>query len=137
MDKEVKKYEVSFLVDDPLIEGEVLNLLNKIGATILFQKNAEKINLAYKIKGRTSAFFGYIYFETFPEKVVEFDKLLHQNKNLLRFMIVSDPFIRENKNNQDKKSETYNQKSKIKYGQNETVLTNEALEKKLEEILET
>jgi ribosomal protein S6 len=131
MEEELKTYEIAFLAEDSSKADEILNILNRFKASLISDKKVEKINLAYPIKHQTSAFFGFIDFQVLPRDIVEIDKILKQDKNLLRFMIISDPFIRENKNSENKKA-GYSSREKVKHQE----LTNEALEKKIEEILE-
>ncbi|MCS6789123.1 MAG: 30S ribosomal protein S6 [Patescibacteria group bacterium] len=130
--EELKVYELSFLIEDPVISEKILNLLKQFNAEIVLNKQPEKINLAYPIKKQNQAFFGFVYFKALPEQIIEIDKILHQEKDLLRFMIIKDPIIKDNKNTQNKKSHNLNIKEKNNFDH----LTNEALEKKLEEILE-
>lgn len=131
--KEFKNYEISFLSEDPSLADEILSILNKFQAEIILDKKPEKINLAYPIKHKNQAFFGFFDFRLLPEKILEIDKILRQNKNILRFMIIVDPAIKDDKQKEKNKNQT-SVISKMKI--NSTQLTNQALEKKIEEILE-
>ncbi len=129
-----KEYEISFLIREENHKEEILSALQKIGAELIFVKEPEKINLAYPIKHVNQALFGFIDFKAFPEKAKELENNLKTSKNILRFMIIYDSFIK--KPSQDKKKIEESKKPKQFIKQQENVLTNEALEKKLEEMLQ-
>lgn len=130
--EELKTYEISFLTDDTSQADKILDILNQFNAEIILEKKPEKINLAYPIKHQNQAFFGFFDFKVCPENIVKIDKILRQNKYLLRFMIIADPVIKNNKEDENKRSKFYSSKTKVP----PISLTNEALEKKIEEILE-
>lgn len=129
-----KEYEISFLIREESHKEEILSNLQKIWAELIFVKEPEKINLAYPIKHVSQALFGYVDFRALPEKAKELEKNLKTSKNILRFMIIRDSFIK--KPSQDKKKIEEYKKPKQFINQQENVLTNEALEKKLEEMLQ-
>jgi len=127
-----KIYEIAFLLKDPASEKVILDLLSENKAVISNQSPINSIKLAYPIKKHTSAYFGYINFEADPTNIKSVSETLNLNPEVLRFLIITSPVISK-KSESDKYSEA-KKSSKLESG-NGTVLTNEALEEKLEEIL--
>ncbi len=143
MDEQIrdpKDYEIGFLAkDDKGAEG-VLATLKKLGAEILLEGPVEKIALAYKVKHETTAWFGYIHFRVLPETAAEVRKELSANPLVLRFLIVTPPFEKPKPRWDGGKSRgtkaavqpTAPEHAKTSSG---LPLSNEALEKQIEEIL--
>jgi ribosomal protein S6 len=141
MDKENKKYEIGFLAKNESFKEEIIKLLVGFGAEITDSGNASRINLAYPIKKETSAVFGYVYFSGQPDIVKKIGDNLRLNSEVLRHIIIISPAIRQSARLAAKKTrysvpfEKPTEKPEIKRVKTRTVLSNEALEKKLEEIL--
>jgi|YNPMSStandDraft_1061717.scaffolds.fasta_scaffold13158_2 ribosomal protein S6 len=126
-DIELRTYEISFLLKDPKDAEIIYDALNKFEAKILTHKEPEKINLAYPIKKNDSAFWGYVYFEMHPENLVNFDKNLKTQQNILRYMIIKDPFIKQ-------QSQPKPQPKQQEIPKKIEVLTNEELSRKIQEM---
>ena len=132
-----RSYEIGFILKTQNHEGGILQVLKKHKAEITNQKSSSQISLAYPIKKHTSAHFGVVYFRVLPEAVAEIDNELKLDPGILRFLIVqySEPKAEVPREKPAPKPE----KPFIAVIQSPTptpdVITNEALEEKLEEIL--
>lgn len=136
-EKEKKDYEVSFLAREEKGGGEVLHLLTQSGAEVFLEGPLEHITLAYKIQKEPSAYFGYFHFRISPEGIKPLRESLGMKPFILRFLIVSPPLEKPKsrwtpKERTKAPTETLGEKKK----QPETLpLSNEALERRIEEIL--
>lgn len=125
-----KIYELALLLKDPASEKVVSDLLAKYKASVTHQSQINSIKLAYPIKKHVSAYFGYINFEADPADIKELSETLRLNSEVLRFLIITSPVVK--KSESDKSEDRKPAKAEV--GQS-SMLTNEALEERLEEIL--
>jgi len=128
-----KEYELSFL----LIKSEALALiesvLQKEQGELLEKSELKEIKLAYPIKKQSSAYFGYIHFRLVPEAAPRLREQLKLTADVLRFLLITPPIIKPSSaNRKPTASEKPVTPLDVPMPQ---VLSNEALEKKLEEIL--
>jgi ribosomal protein S6 len=141
-----KKYEISFLLKGEESLADIFAVLERYGAEIEKKESIlKKIPLAYKVKKFSEAFFGFFIFSVAPSEVLSITKELNLKEGILRFLIVL-PFAKiENRERSEKAPEEKrikpeasplkeNKESEI-ISEKVSSLTNEALEKKLEEIL--
>ncbi len=152
MDEEVKKYEIDFLVRSEAEQSEIIDALKKRDFSIINKGQISKIKLAYPIKKEQFAYFGYLYFSGEPRNIQELNHDLKTNFKILRFnIIVHLKEIEEKRTmpifSQRERPESESQKTakEITFQPAAPVapkrpikteaLSNEALEKKLEEIL--
>ena len=141
-----KEYEVSFLVTAEEAIQEIANILTSAKMTINAKIQAVSLKLSYPIKKHTSAFFGSCIFIGLPENIKSVDEALALNPKVLRTLIITPPVrmtTREERSSVEmrglKASKTVEPViampvpivSEIKM----PILSNEGLEKKLEEIL--
>lgn len=134
-----RKYELAFVIKS---EGfaVIAKLLASGGFTVLTENPLEKIQLAYPIKKENYAYFGYCHLEGEPAAIKNLRTDLKLNSEVLRYLIITPPFI---KKPAWRKSEPTNSPEETKFNppanrqspSTEPALTNEALEKKIEEIL--
>jgi len=126
----LKKYEIAFLLkkEDSSIISQILK---KGGFAILTESLLVKIRLAYPIKKESYAFFGYCHFEGEPANLKELRTEFKLNHDLLRYLIITPPFVKKEivKKFTPEKSEEKTPSSP------EQILTNEALEKKIKELV--
>lgn len=138
MNEDQKTYELGYLLKTSDAHGEVIELLKKQQAQIVNQPTPAEIKLAYPVKKHQSAFFGYVHFSAPPEAIAKIKPELALNQNVLRFLIINySPKDYEKTPRPSKYSS-----AKVAAGETTEVkpvgpeiLSNEALEKKLEEIL--
>lgn len=134
---DIKKYELSFLVKEEGDEKKVLEFISKEGGTIDIEPQPTKIALAYPIKGFAQAFFGNVHFSVLPEKISNLEHELVTKEFVLRHIIVTPPFVKDSRprpltDKPNAKPETG--EGRVEVPKSES-LTNEELEKKIEEIL--
>lgn len=139
-----KKYEISFLLKTEESLSEVFAILERYGAEIEKKENLlKKIALAYRIKKYKEAFFGFVIFMAEPKDISLISKELNLNNEILRSLIVIPLKIEEKpeKTTEEKKANPETPAVALKKEEPEispekvSALSNEALEKKLEEIL--
>jgi len=141
-----RKYEFAFILKTEDV-SVVTKLLANGGFAVLTENPLEKIQLAYPIKKEDYAFFGYCHFEGDPAVIKNLRTDLKLNPGVLRYLLITPPFI---KKPAWRKSESAELPEETKFNlpadrqarladrqssPAESILTNEALEKKIEEIL--
>ncbi|MEK7635561.1 MAG: 30S ribosomal protein S6 [Patescibacteria group bacterium] len=143
MDKEFKKYEIGFVAKDEK-SGDDINKLLVIHKCEIMESGAlDRIKLAYPIKKENVGYFGYFHFLIEPLAIEKIKSELNLNPNILRFIIITPPAerrpvsaIKTEIRRKTFVSKDIEPKVEIrKPSAPSMVLTNEALEKKLEEIL--
>lgn len=128
MDQEKRDYEISFLLVAAENESEIFDVLNKQQAEITQKSQISSLKLAYPIKKQNSAFFGFYQFRATPEDIEKINAALKLKPAVLRFLVIKNPATAQLVS----KKTTVPPKSEI---QESKILSNELLEKKLEEIL--
>lgn len=141
MDKKAEKkdYEVSFVIKNQGDENSVADLLSQLEASVIYKSPVAEVYLSYPIKDNKHGYFGYFHFSAFPEAVDKMSAAFNLNHSILRFLIVAPPVgIAEKFHGQRPESRV---SSRVKSAEvvssapKSGMLTNEALEEKLEEIL--
>ena len=135
-EKDKKEYEISFLVRQEEQSQEVVSVLNRHGAQISHEGQVSKIRLAYPIKKEANAYFGYLWFFAEPDAVVAIDNDLRLNKEVLRFIVLTSPVKKSSSERRDVRETPKSAPQIPAPVLQERELTNEDLEKKLEEILQ-
>ncbi len=104
------------------------NLLKDMGLEIISEGGVTEMRLAYPIKKETRANFGYLHFGAEPRAANSLRDSLQLNTNVLRFLIVTPPFIKI----QSRREEgNYRVRPVV---ETHPEISNDALEEKLEEI---
>ncbi len=138
--EEPKRYEVSFVQKEENA-GEIRMLIEKHGGVVLNEIPIVKIRLSYPIQKETQGFFGIIDCTFMPESIEKFSADAKLNKNILRCFVT----IPQKGNGSDSRSSEEREKFPRKKRGSASpkpktpfspVLTNEALQEKLEEILQ-
>ena len=112
----MEQYQLFYLASPEIqdLEAEDLKMgvesfLKERGEVKLTEK-IKKIKLAYPVKKQTEAFFGFVFFETSPEKIAELKTMLDNDKKIIRHLIIKEPmpakpeervFIKPRKENED------------------------------------
>lgn len=136
---EKKSYELSFLVKDEGDAQEVSKLLLQHQVAVRGEGPLKKLNLAYEIKHVSQAYFGFVNFAGLPAEVKSLERSLRSNIAVLRALIIklpkektgmaadlrkpARPFVRKRPAGPPPEA----QKAPMS-------LSNEAIEKKIEEI---
>ena len=152
MDKDTKKYEISFLLSrDSDCEG-VIDILKKHQALGENKTGMARIKLAYPMNKEGFGYLGHSFFESKPEAIQGVSQELQMTPGILRFMISIAP--RTGVSPEPKRGRLFSPRPNIESPELKTSITkedskpisapppsiggelsNEALEKKLEEIL--
>lgn len=146
-EKNIKNYELAFLVDGEDDAHEAVKILNARGAVIVFEGPLKKADLFYPIMKRNSAHFGFFHFQCEAGRVLEIEEDLRLNNKILRHLIVAPPilprtasFFRRGpratsaaKPAEGERSERTDRSEE--FPRRQEVVSNEELEEKLEEIL--
>lgn len=133
-EKDNKKYEITFWLKEENA-SPVREVLQKNGAEILTEKEMQKMQLSYMIQKESYAFLSTIEFSINPEAIQKVKDALNLNHAALRYVVTA---VDERKAAQQaelsmlRERSTYPPSFKKK---EESILTNESLEKKIEEIL--
>jgi len=135
---EKKDYEFSFLTTKEESTSEVLRLLSQHQLEVSSEGPLKKINLAYKVGQTLQAFFGYFYLKALPSSVKSLENDLKTNTAILRFLIISLPHKKgvapvEAPRRRMRPSTGGRVAQELRPSR---PLSNEALERKIEEILQ-
>jgi ribosomal protein S6 len=139
MEKEIdkKEYELAFLLKNRDTESAVETLVKQHGGNIIFKSPVSETRLAYPIKKLQQAYFGYVYFMAMPNEV---EKIMHDanlNQALLRVLVITPPVGKGPASLRNARVERTGKKAEevVAPAAVGGILTNEALEEKLSEIL--
>lgn len=144
MEEGSKKYEISLMLRSEEAAEAVFVLVKNQGGEVLETSPLQKIKLSYPIKKEVSAIFLTMVARLAPEKVSALDQSLRLLPDVLRFLIITPPIEKEERLERPERSpkpkpETSKKPEAAKespiFPPEPEVLTNELLEKKLEEIL--
>jgi len=148
MEKEAAKkgYELSFLLKEEGDATQLQQLLSQHGCEVSLASDIKRIALAYPIKKETSAFFGYVHINANPEDLTALVHQLELEPWCLRTLVVGEQYRRiietperivSRGSRVDSRGEGEEEKtpSPSPSKQRGDAVTNEELEKKLEEIL--
>lgn len=161
MDTDLKKYEISFVLRKESDFEKIAAVLRRHGATPGDAAKISRIKLSYPILKESFGFFGYALFTADPKILGEAENDLRTSTDVLRFSIFGAPRVQPARSTRDGRSfrqESYEVKRRrVPRAGRETgapedtapleegrhapkpepggELTNEALEKKLEELL--
>lgn len=120
---DTKDYEIAFALISQEAAKEVVDALSQHQAEVFYQSPLVDLRLAYTIKKHASAQFGFCQFKASPETIEKINNVLGLNPNVLRFLIVTPP---------GKLASNAQPRQERKLA---PVLSNEAIEQKIEEIL--
>ena len=133
-EKDKKEYELSFWLKDEGGLEKIKALMANYGLEATYAPELRRMQLAYPINKETSAVFGTYHFMADSDIVDSLKKELKVESQCLRFMISNNPMkkVEEREYHKPQMSEKKPEKTEQK---TTDIVTNEELEKKLEEIL--
>lgn len=135
-EKTSKSYEIGYLVKSEEGTGALIGHLKRSGAEILSEGELKSIKLSYPIQHLNSAHFGYVHFEINPELIGSLNDALKLDSQIVRFLLVTPPFLRDRSRGPESASIQPRRVVKTKSEVNEgATVSNDLLEEKLEEIL--
>lgn len=132
MTDEFKSYEIAFLVKNPDEEKTVLDLIGQYKGKILQKHSLKETQLNYPIKKHTTAYLGCVQFELAPSDLEKLSQSLGLSPAVLRYLAVNLPKVKKTTERKPVEETRDAKPAPVSSG---SVLTNKALEEKLEEIL--
>ncbi len=87
-DKDRKLYELAILLKDEGDMAGMVTLISQHGGEMIAEPRVKKLALAYKIKGETEAIFACANFSMLPDHAKELEHDLGARQNIVRFMII-------------------------------------------------
>ena len=129
-----KEYELAFLVNEETDAPGIVSALKAAGAEIHLEGPVRKVALAYEIKKQTAACFGFVQFAMDPAAAKSLEASMNLRPEVLRSMLITPPSAKAQPYPQSAGparpvAKPYEPKAAV------PTLSNEALEKKIEEIL--
>ena len=134
--EEQKEYEIGFLLRNDEALAGLLSAVKSHGAEITLEPSIRKIALAYDVEKESQAFFGFLHSKIMPSKISSINHDLETNLGVLRFLILTEPFTKGRAPSPRKTSFAAPTLKVPILEKSSLPLSNEALEKKIEEILQ-
>lgn len=130
----LREYEVAFLVRDEASAQDASARVAQYG-TITSQGAVKRLAFAYPVKKETSGFFGFLRLQALPEAITRLEKDFEMAQPILRVLVtrISDKKEGAAEEGRPKRVMRTAPRAEAAPG---GALTNEALEKKIEEILQ-
>ncbi len=147
-EKDKKEYELALLLKSEDDMSGVLALVGTHKAEGISEPRAKRLQLSYEIKKHTEAVFAYFTFKMFGDDMKALEHDLNSRADVLRFMVIASPAPAErNASSAMPPREERRPRSSTQYAAPSAPfetpkpaaskpLSNEALEKKIEEILQ-
>ena len=147
-EKDRKEYELALLLKSEEDLAGVIKLATQHNAEGVSEPRAKRLQLSYEIKGHTEGVFVYITFKMFGDDIKALEHDLNTQANVLRFMVIASPAPAERtatsampprEERRPRSSAPYSAPAAPTETPRPTPskpLSNEALEKKIEEILQ-
>jgi ribosomal protein S6 len=144
-DKDKKEYELALLLKSEENLGGVLTLVSSHHGEGASEPRAKRLQLAYEIKKHTEAVFAYFTFKMFGDDIKALEQELNTRPDVIRFMVIASPALAERTATspmplrEERRPRSATPSSPSSDAPRSTApsrpLSNEALEKKIEEIL--
>lgn len=140
MEHEPRAYEIGFLASDEGGAQAVLEALKRRGAEITLEGPVEKIALAYPVEHHTSAYFGFMHFRITPDAVRVVADDVKGHASIIRSLVMTPPLMKpkprwEGSKLRPRVSMGTEPQQAPEAPKSPMPLSNEALEKQIEEIL--
>jgi ribosomal protein S6 len=147
-EKDKKEYELALLLNSEDDLAGAIKLVGTHNAESLSEPRAKRLQLAYEIKKHTEAVFVYFTFKMFGDDMKALEHELNTHADVLRFMVIASPAPAERtatsampprEERRPRSSTPYTAPAaplEAPRSAPSKPLSNEALEKKIEEILQ-
>src|SRR3989344_4389770 len=89
-----KEYEIAFLLRDEKGLDLVREAVRRGEGEMILENPGERIALAYKIEKESAAHFGYFHFRMDPARLADLRRDLDARSEILRFLIITPPFVK-------------------------------------------
>lgn len=126
----IRTYEIAFLLSRPEGESIVGDVFTRARGEITHRSQLNEIKLAYPIRKQSSAHFGFFRVKASPEAITAISGALRREETVLRFLVVTHA-PKERGGGFDRAR----RREEGRVAPRTEVLTNKALEEKLEEIM--
>ena len=133
-EKDKKEYELAFWLKDENDFAKIKSLMDDLGLEITHTSEIRNIQFAYPIKKMTTGYFGFVHFMGSSENAASLNHTLRVEGVCLRYLLSKDP-IKKNEIREMRRQAPERKAEKPVEQKSSDVVTNEELEKKLEEIL--
>jgi ribosomal protein S6 len=140
-EKDKKEYELALLLKNEADLAGVLALVGQHNGEGLSEPRAKRLGLAYEIKKQTEAVFASFTFRAYGDDIKNLENDLNTRQEVIRFMVIASPAAFEPSASpivsHDKRPPARPVRST--FPEQKPVsrpLSNEALERKIEEILQ-
>ena len=133
--KDKKEYELAAMLSEEVVAAEVEAVIRKYGGEMASPARVTSLRLAYPLKKHDSAFFAVFIFTALPGAVKFVKEDLALNPKVLRSLILTPPVKVVPREPRAPRVEKKEGALEVAAKPAEVAVSNEALEKKLEEIL--
>jgi len=137
--KDKKRYELSFLIVNEEASRDVLRLVGQHKIDVVAEGQTRKINFAYKVGKFTGGYFGFLTVLSAPEDIKLLERDLNTTPAVLRSLIIALPVKRQAAGTRAVAKEAprpFTRRPVRQPAAHPQPLSNEALERKIEEILQ-
>ena len=93
MNEERKNYEIAFLVKSEEDQEGIRKILRNFQLPVIDGDRISKIKLAYPIKKENFAYSGYLHFSGSPQDIGNLTESLKNEPKILRFSVITQPII--------------------------------------------
>ncbi|HUC02088.1 MAG TPA: 30S ribosomal protein S6 [Candidatus Paceibacterota bacterium] len=143
-EKDKKEYELALLLKNEEDVSGVTTLVGQHNGEGISEPRAKRLQLSYEIKKHTDAVFVYFTFKMFGDDVKALEHDLNTRGDVLRFMVIASPAPVERtaaspmppREERRPRAAAYTPAPEAPKPPAPRPLSNEALEKKIEEILQ-
>jgi ribosomal protein S6 len=144
-EKDKKEYEVAVLLHNEEAKEEILRVFAQRGVEVREEGPIKKIALAYPIKHATQAYFAFFYTLAVAADIKSLEKDLRNTTSVLRSLIITLPPVKKSSREDAQKPRrqvmprrpmTATSAGETPKQQQHKPISNEALTKKIEEILQ-
>ncbi len=138
-DIQQKTYEIALMMPEEGSYEEIKTMIAAHGGQVLVEGAPKRLALAYPIKKATHAVFTYLHVLLSPESAKMIEKEMLHNQHIIRGMVLVVPPVKPPKVKKEKKDKEGKEKEggvkKTKKATDGGALTNEALEKTIQEMM--
>lgn len=134
-EKEPRTYEIALMMPEEGSYDEVKKIITAAGATVTMESPAKRIQLGYPIKKATHGSFVSVHATMDPSAAKMIEKEMLHNPHVLRSLIITVPPKKEAKVKPAKKDKDTTKKAEKATKKTEENLTNEALEKQIQDMM--
>lgn len=138
-DLDKKNYEISFLLENESSVPDVLRMLGQRSIEMKGEPSIKKIKLAYKIKKFENVCFGFVRVSAFAEDIKALEGDFKNQAVVLRSLVIKLPkeaMEEPRREFDERRPRMATRRQPAQATKQPEALSNEALEKKIEEILQ-